>query len=576
MVRWRMLGRRKVQGSLFEAEVWPHPVAKDSIYGRMAAVRDVLFRDDDLAEMYCLDNGRPSLPPSLLSGVLLLQFHDGVGDEEAVERLRYDLRWKVALGLPLDYAGFHPTSLVVFRRQLLKHGQERYAFDRFLKVARQAGFLPEKIRQLQDTMAMKGAGAAQDTYTLLRKGIRRLLKAMGFAVPEKRRGLQASLERYLDGDKKAAIDWADTRARAKELGVLVRDADAALELAQECADDDEVRTTGWLLTKILGDDVVVGEDGEAKLGEGVARDRIMSWTDPGMRHGRKSASSRWNGDKVQVAEEPESELIVGVGIVDANAGDGAGLLAMVDSVEAHAAVEVAGATGDTAYGGAENRVACAKREIDASLRSAQALVSPLGRPRDPEVDKSAFAISEGVESDTPPTNAPEVNAPEHEVGEAIDQVVARASVTCPAGQTTSDYREVKDEVGRKVKQFVFGQQVCAGCPLFQRWVKGKLTRRAGALHYHEGVLRAARARQETAEFKELYRVRPKVERKIAELVEHGLRQARYIGRKKKRLQALWTAAVVNLKRLFKLAKGEPARLVGALAKVSAGGQAVLG
>jgi hypothetical protein len=352
------------------------------------------------------------------------------------------------------------------------------------------------------------------------------------------------------------------------LGVLVRDADAALELAQERADDDEVRTTGWVLTKILGDDVEVGEDGEPKLGEGVARDRMLSWTDPGMRHGRKSASSRWNGDKVQVAEEPETELIVGVEVVDANAGDGAGLLAMVDSVEAHAAVEVAGATGDTAYGSAENRVACAKREID--------LVSPLGRPRDPEVDKSAFAISEGVESDAPPTNAPEVNAPEREVGEAIDQAVARASVTCPAGQTTSDYREVKDEVGRKVKQFVFGRQVCAGCPLFERCVKGKLTGRTVTLHYHEDVLRAARARQETAEFKELYRVRPKVERKIAELVEHGLRQARYIGRKKKRLQALWTAAVVNLKRLFKLAKGDPARLVGALAKVSAGGQAVLG
>jgi transposase len=544
-----MLGRRKLQRDLFEAANWPHRVAEDSIYARMAAVRDVLFSDDDLARMYCLDNGRPSLPPSLMCGVLLLQFHDGVGDDEAVERLRYDLRWKVALGLPLDYPGFDPTSLVVFRKRLLKHGEERYAFDRFLKVAREAGFLPEKIRQLQDTMAMKGAGAAQDTYTLLRKGIRRLLRAMGFAVPEKRRGLQVNLQRYLDSDKKAAIDWADPQARAKELGVLVRDADAALELASCQADDDEVRSTGWMLTKILGDDVVVGEDGAAKLGEGVARDRMVSWTDPEMRHGRKSASSRWNGDKVQVAEEPETELIVGVDIVEANAGDGVGLLPMVDRVEEHAEVKVDGVTGDTAYGGAENRVGCAEREID--------LVSPMGRPRDPEVDKSAFAI--------------EVN--EHEVNEAVvSEAVAR--VICPQGHTTTDYREVKDEAGRPVKQFVFGRQVCAGCALFERCVKGKVTGRTVTLHYHEDVVRAARARQETVEFKELYRVRPKVERKIAELVEHGLRQARYIGRKKKRLQALWTAAVVNLKRLFKLAKGETARLAGALTKISAGSSLV--
>ena len=286
------LGRRNPQESFFEAQFWPHPVAQDSIYGRMAAVKDVLFRDDDLAKMYCPDNGRTSIPPSLMCGVLLLQFHDGVGDDEAVERLQYDLRWKVALGLPLDFAGFDPSSLVVFRKRLLKHKEERYAFERFLKVAREAGFLPEKLRQLFDSTSMKGAGGVQDTYTLLRKGIRKLLRAMGFDVPSKRRGLQTNLERYLDSDKKAEIDWSDPKARAEQLKVLVRDADAALDLAVEHADDEEVRLVGWLLTKILGDDIETGEDGEPKLGQGVARDRMISWTDPEMRHGRKSASQR--------------------------------------------------------------------------------------------------------------------------------------------------------------------------------------------------------------------------------------------------------------------------------------------
>ena len=139
---------------------------------------------------------------------------------------------------------------------------------------------------------MKGAGEVQDTYTLLRKGIKKLLRAMGFDVPSKRRGLQTNLERYLDSDKKAEIDWSDPKARAEQLKVLVRDADAALDLAVEHADDEEVRLVGWLLTKILGDDIEIGEDGEAKLGQGVARDRMISWTDPEMRHGRKSASQR--------------------------------------------------------------------------------------------------------------------------------------------------------------------------------------------------------------------------------------------------------------------------------------------
>ena len=518
-----MLGRRQPQRSLFEATAWPHRVAPDSFYGRMAAVSDVLFADDDLATMYTLDNGRPSLPPSLLCGVLLLQFYDNVGDEEAVERLRFDLRWKVALALPLDFAGFDPTSLVVFRKRLLQHGKERYAFERFLRVAREAGFLPEKLRLLVDSSPQKGAGAVQDSYTLLRKGVRKLLRAMGFAVPEKRRGLAANLVRYLENDQKARIDWTDPCERKAELARLVADADAVLALAQEQAEDPEVRTTGWLLTKILGDDVVEGDDGQPQIGEGVARDRLISWTDPTMRHGRKSAAGRWNGAKIQVAEEPETELITAVEVVDASCGDGKALLSVVDEVEAATQARVEQVTGDTAYGEAENRVACLARGID--------LVAPVGRGGDPTVAKDAFTLLE-----------------------------EGASLTCPVGQTTSEWHAVKDPQGRLVKQFTFARGVCEACPLFARCVRSETKGRSVTLHYHEQVLRAARERQASPAFRERYRQRARIERKIAEVMGQGLRQARYVGRKKQRLQALWTAAVVNLKRLFTLAQNAPMRV----------------
>jgi len=77
-----MLGKRSAQRSLFEPLMLPHRVPQDSIYGRLGQVIDVLFRDEELEEMYCPDNGRPSIPPSLMSGVMLLQFHDNVSDEE--------------------------------------------------------------------------------------------------------------------------------------------------------------------------------------------------------------------------------------------------------------------------------------------------------------------------------------------------------------------------------------------------------------------------------------------------------------------------------------------------------------
>jgi transposase len=114
-----LLGRRSPQLGLFDASTLPHRVPADSFYGRMGAVYDLLFKDDDLAEMYDAETGRPSLPPSLMCGVLLLQFFEEVSDPEAVARVCFDLRWKVALHLPLDHAGFDPSSLSVFRQRLL-------------------------------------------------------------------------------------------------------------------------------------------------------------------------------------------------------------------------------------------------------------------------------------------------------------------------------------------------------------------------------------------------------------------------------------------------------------------------
>lgn len=523
-----MLGRRKPQRSLFEAHCWPHQVPYDSFYARMGAVNDVLLRDEDLADMYCDDNGRPSWPPSLMGGVLLLQFHDDASDEEAIERLRYDLRWKVALNLPLDFVPPHPSSLSVFRRRLLEHGQERYAFNRLVQVGRAAGFLADKVTLLIDTTPQHGAGAVQDSYTLIRKGIRKVLKVAGYTLPQKRRGLAANLAGYLDSDRKADIDWSDPAARVAQLKVLVQDAAAALDLAAEQADDPEVRSVAWLLTKILGDDLTTDEQGEPKLAKGVAEDRIVSQTDPEMRHGRKSAAQRFDGRKVQIAGDKASGLLLAVEPMAANAGDGRQLTKVVKVVEQEHGLAVEAAIGDGAYGSGDNRAACAKRGID--------LVSPLAVLSDPEVHKTAFDI----------------------------QVEAKRAI-CPQGQVAPTCQTVKDGQGRPVLLFTFERSVCEACLLFERCVHSRTQGRSIRTHYHESLLQAARERQRTTEFKQTYKLRAAIEREIAGLVQCGLRQARYIGEVKDRLQAQWTGAAVNLRHLFTLFKGDMSQMRQVLA-----------
>src|SRR6266581_336404 len=95
-----MMGERSAQDKLFGADhIYLDYVGRDTLYGYLAQHRGQLFRDEDFAILYCRNNGRPSVPPSLAVSILFLRAYDSVSFVEAIERTKYDLRWKVALGL---------------------------------------------------------------------------------------------------------------------------------------------------------------------------------------------------------------------------------------------------------------------------------------------------------------------------------------------------------------------------------------------------------------------------------------------------------------------------------------------
>jgi hypothetical protein len=99
-------------------------VGRDSFYGFLASHRTELFHDEDFTGLYCSDNGRPSVPPSLLATALVLQAQDGVSDEEAKARADFDLRWKVALGVGLEERPFAKSTLQLFRARLILRCQK--------------------------------------------------------------------------------------------------------------------------------------------------------------------------------------------------------------------------------------------------------------------------------------------------------------------------------------------------------------------------------------------------------------------------------------------------------------------
>ena len=161
-----MLRKRSDQKGLWEADrLYLDHVGKDTFYGLLASLRGQLFRDDDFAEIYCPDNGRDSVPPSLLATALLLQTYDKVSDAEAKARADFDIRWKVALGIEIEDRPFAKSTLQMFRTQLILHDQVREVFESSLRLARQSGYLKQRgMRVALDTTYILGRGAVKDTY----------------------------------------------------------------------------------------------------------------------------------------------------------------------------------------------------------------------------------------------------------------------------------------------------------------------------------------------------------------------------------------------------------------------------
>src|SRR5215211_97025 len=211
-----MLGKRGPQRGLFEADTaYGAFVGRDSFYGWLASQRGELFRDEQFAGLYVLDNGRPSVPPSLLATALVLQTYDGVSDDEAKQRADYDLRWKVALGVELDARPFAKSTLQEFRAQLIVHQEQAAIFRQSLQLAKRRGKLGgRKLKVALDTTNILGRGAVKDTYNLLADGIVKLARVLAKLAGQP---LAAWAERHGHGRYVAAssfkgaitIDWSD-------------------------------------------------------------------------------------------------------------------------------------------------------------------------------------------------------------------------------------------------------------------------------------------------------------------------------------------------------------------------------
>jgi transposase len=493
-----LLGVDSLLSTLFEGD-------DSSFYARMAVHGDRIVSDEDFADCYSSGWGRPSIPPSVFMKTVLLQLRDDVSDREAARRAAKDLDWKRALGLEADEVPFHHTSLSVFRSRLLVNDADERVLRATLERGVEAGLFPKKVLAIVDSTGVMGAAAVADTYTLLRQAMARLGAAGADRLTKR---LRRAINRLCVN--KARIDWADAAARRRHLGELVALAKVVLAAT---AGADELTEARDLLARVVEQDIDQESDDGAGPGirQGVAPDRVISVVDPEMRHGRKSSSQRVDGYKSHLLTDHDSELILGVAVTAANDADGPQAAPLV-AAALDAGVAVREVLGDTAYGDGDTRVAV------------EAVGAKVTAKTQPPAATGMFLKTDFVIDPDPP------------------------AATCPAGQTTTDWKWASDNKGRRVVLVRFGER-CRGCALRQGCTTSA-NGRSLVLNFHESRLQAARAEQARPATRKKLRRRALIERKLAETKRHGAGKARYRGTRKVLLQQRLTAGLVNLKRLF--------------------------
>ena len=139
---------------------------------------------------------------------MVLQRLEGCSDREATERYAFDARWRYAAGVGsydvLAWPIFSHAVLVGFRERLRRSDKPDRVFEISLEAAKRAGLVGRKW--VLDSTPLDDAVATMDTITLIRSGIRGLLKVADPQLEGELRSTMGSGHDYASAAK-PTIDW---------------------------------------------------------------------------------------------------------------------------------------------------------------------------------------------------------------------------------------------------------------------------------------------------------------------------------------------------------------------------------
>jgi Transposase DDE domain/Transposase domain (DUF772) len=543
------LGLTPRQGDLLRSTVslCEGRVGADSIYSVLHRECFTLFPDEMFADLFT-DVGRRSVPPMIVAVVMVLQRIEGCSDREAVDRFAFDARWKYAAGgLDFDYPGFVHTVLVDMRARLAASDRPDRIFEVTLEAAKAAGLVGRK--RVLDSTPLYDAVATMDTVTLIRSGIRGLLKTAGVDLGAELRLVIRRDDGYATAGK-PVCDYDDRVARKVLVDALAKDAMALLGVLQGRRLDGPLAQAGALLATVVGQDLDEGADGVFRVARRVAKDRVISTVDTQARHGHKTSARGFDGYKGHIAIDPDSEVITATAVTAGNNGDAASagdlLAADLSAVDAAGGDDGLTDQAGTENGGGIEPSADTASNQDAADSESTSTTAPLAVYGDAAYGAGVLlerleAAGADIMTKVQPPVAPAGRFPK----DAFIIDLGAGTVTCPAHVSVA-IRPAKAGGGMAVFA-----GACAYCPLAAQCTTATFGRRIRIGPYEAELTRARSAQANPAWVVDYRATRPKVERKLGHLMRrrHGGRRARVRGQTKVAADFSLLAAATNLARL---------------------------
>lgn len=514
------------------AWVGRHILGEDDPYRLVGEGINDFLSLKDFVDLYS-KLGRGAICPILLSLVTVFQFLENMPDRVAAQCVVVRIDWKYALHLPLLWPGFHYSDLSNFRKRLLEHQAERLVFEKVLEWVRSLGFLKKYGKQRSDSTHLLGCVERLSRLELAWETLRMALRALEAMIPEwYEKVLPAAFhEAYVTRQSDWRLSKQEAQAEMQKTGgdgfwLLDRLAESAPQCVWDLSEVETLRTV-W-------EQQFQREEGSNKTqvrppsGRGKGRNLIVSPHDPDARWSEKRGKD-WVGYRLQVTETAEDEVaqqfITDIDVVAANQDDSE----VVDDIQERLT---------------ERGLKPQEQDVDQGYTSGPNL---------------AHSAARGIEL-LGPVAQDTAGKPEGYRQSDFQLDFEAQQAICPQGKTAPVWYTRPQKDGYVGAEIQFKTQ-CTGCPVRAQCAPGKCGRTLKVSPYVH-LLRQRRAEQVTASFKERYKRRAAIEGTISEVVRaHGARRTRYRGHRKVRLQALFTGAAVNLKRLARAlaVKNQPAK-----------------